>query len=127
VRLLKGFERITGCPTREYRSQLLVSALRYRDKTGCLLDEGDAQGKVRKFTRRLWPQTEIAKAWIAQVQAGEQGAADEAAGATLLATTVLGGWCDQFDCDDKLLVEYMPETSFYHVICAITEADRVLS
>jgi mannose-6-phosphate isomerase len=132
VWLLKGFERITGCPTREHRSQLLASALRFRDKTGCLLDEGDAQGKVRKFTRRLWPQTEIAKAWIAQAEAGEQGAADEAIAALArlerhyLQHTVLGGWYDQFDCDNQLLVEFIPASSFYHIICAIAEADRVL-
>ena len=29
--LLKGFERITGCPTGRYRGELLASALRYRD------------------------------------------------------------------------------------------------
>src|SRR6267378_5060852 len=79
VWLLKGFERITGCPTGRYRSELLASALRYRDAaTGCLIDEGDAAGNIRKHTRRCWPQTEIAKAWIAQAEIGEQGAADEA-------------------------------------------------
>src|SRR5207237_4065669 len=60
VWLLKGFDRITGCPTGRHRSQLLASALRYRDPvTGCLFDEGDADGNIQKFTRRLWPQTEI--------------------------------------------------------------------
>ena len=79
VWLLKGFERITGCPTGRYRGQLLSSALRFHDDaTGCLIDEGDAEGNIRKSTRRLWPQTEIAKAWIAQTEAGEQGAADKA-------------------------------------------------
>src|SRR2546423_7128937 len=77
--LLKGFERITGCPTGRYRGELLASALRYRDAaTGCLVDEGDANGNIRRHTRRLWPQTEIAKAWIAQAEAGEAGAAGEA-------------------------------------------------
>src|SRR5258708_36622739 len=79
VWLLRGFERITGCPTARQRSQLLASALRYRHElTGCLFDEGDADGNVRKFTRRCWPQTEIAKALIAQAEAGVEGAADEA-------------------------------------------------
>jgi hypothetical protein len=53
---------------------LLSSALLYRDDvTGRLFDEGDADGNIRKFTRRCWPQTEIAKAWIAQAEAGEGG------------------------------------------------------
>jgi mannose/cellobiose epimerase-like protein (N-acyl-D-glucosamine 2-epimerase family) len=133
VWLLKGFERITGCPTGRHRSQLLASALRYRDEvTGCLFDEGDAGGNIQKFTRRLWPQTEIAKAWIAQAEAGEAGAADEALQALdrlyqhYLRHPVLGGWYDQFDRDNRSLVDFIPASSFYHVICAIAEADRVL-
>jgi mannose/cellobiose epimerase-like protein (N-acyl-D-glucosamine 2-epimerase family) len=133
VWLLKGFERITGCPTARHRSQLLASGLRYRDDvTGCLFDEGDADGNVRKFTRRCWPQTEIAKAWIAQAEAGEPGAADQAHEALArlyrhyLCHPVLGGWYDQFDRDGRSLVDSIPASSFYHILCAIAEADRVL-
>jgi mannose/cellobiose epimerase-like protein (N-acyl-D-glucosamine 2-epimerase family) len=132
VWLLKGFERITGCPTGRHRSQLLASALRYRDDaTGCLLDEGDADGNIRKFTRRLWPQTEIAKAFIAQAEAGEEGAADEALKALdrlhqhYLRHPVLGGWYDQFDRDNRSLVDFIPASSFYHILCAIADAERV--
>jgi len=131
--LLKGFERIAGCPTARHRSQLLTSALRYRDDvTGCLFDEGDAHGNIRKFTRRCWPQTEIAKAWTAQAEAGEQGAADEACEALArlyrhyLRQPVVGGWYDQFDRDDRSLVDFVPASSFYHTLCAIAEAERVL-
>jgi len=133
VWLLKGFERITGCPTARHRAQLLASAMRYRDEvTGCLFDEGDADGKIRKFTRRLWPQTEIAKAFIAQAEAGERGAADEALKALnrlyqhYLRHPVLGGWYDQFDHDNRSLVDFIPASSFYHILCAVAEAERVL-
>jgi mannose/cellobiose epimerase-like protein (N-acyl-D-glucosamine 2-epimerase family) len=133
VWLLKGFERITGCPTGRHRSQLLASALRYRDDaTGCLFDEGDADGNIRKFTRRLWPQTEIAKAFIAQAEAGEEGAADEALKALdrlyrhYLRHPISGGWYDQFDRDNRSLVDSIPASSFYHVLCAVAEAERVL-
>ena len=133
VWLLKGFERITGCPTGRYRSQLLASALHYRDPlTGCLVDEGDANGHILKPTRRLWPQTEIAKAWIAQTESGEPGAAEHAREAMarlyrhFLKHPVLGGWYDQFDRDGRSLVDFIPASSFYHVLCAIAEADRVL-
>ena len=133
VWLLRGFERITGCPTGRHRAQLLSSALRYRDEaTGCLIDEGDAEGNIRKSTRRLWPQTEIAKAWIAQAEVGEQGAADKACEALArlhrhyLSHPVAGGWYDQFDRDNRSLVDTIPASSFYHIICAIAEAERVL-
>jgi mannose-6-phosphate isomerase len=133
VWLLRGFERITGCPTARHRSQLLNSALRYRDDvTGCLFDEGDADGNTRTFTRRCWPQTEIAKAWIAQAEVEEPGAADEAREALArlyrhyLRHPVMGGWYDQFDRDGRSLVDFIPASSFYHILCAIVEADRVL-
>jgi len=133
VWLLRGFERITSCPTGRYRAGLLASALRYRDDaTGCLVDEGNADGSIRKFTRRLWPQTEIAKAWIAQAEAGEQGAAEEARKALArldryyLRHPVRGGWYDQFDRDNRSLVDSIPASSFYHILCAVIEAERVL-
>jgi mannose/cellobiose epimerase-like protein (N-acyl-D-glucosamine 2-epimerase family) len=133
VWLLKGFERITNCPTARHRAGLLASALRYRDDaTGCLLDEGNADGSIRKSTRRLWPQTEIVKAWLAQLEAGEQGAADEARNALVrlyrhyLCHPVRGGWYDQFDRDSRSLVDFIPASSFYHILCAATEAERVL-
>jgi len=133
VWLLKGFERISGCPTDQYRAALLASALRYRDSaTGCLIDEGDLTGVVTKSSRRCWPQTEIAKAWIAQAEGGKVGASDEARNALVrllqhyLSHPVAGGWYDQFDANGNSLVDFIPASSFYHVICAVAEAERVL-
>jgi mannose-6-phosphate isomerase len=133
VWLLKGFERITGCPTGRYRAELLASALRYRDEaTGCLIDEGDATGNIRRYSRRCWPQTEIAKAWIAQAESGEPGAADEARAALTrldryyLSHPVAGGWYDQFDREGKSLVATIPASSQYHILCAAVEAELVL-
>ena len=132
VWLLRGFERITGCPTGRYRAELLASALRYRDETGCLVDEGDTGGNIKRYSRRCWPQTEIAKAWIAQAESGEAGAADEARAALArlerhyLGHPVPGGWYDQFDREGKSLVATIPASSFYHVLCAVVEAEQVL-
>ena len=132
VWLLKGFERITGCPTDQFRSALLTSALRYRDETtGCLIDEGDASGRVTKLTRRCWPQTEIAKAWIAQAEAGCKGAADQARLALqrlhqyYMSHPVVGGWYDQFDEHGRSLVDFIPASTFYHVLCAVAEAEKL--
>src|ERR1700709_1010074 len=132
VWLLKGFERITGCPTGRFRGELLASALRYREvATGCLVDEGDTAGNVKRDTRRLWPQAELAKAWVAQAEAGEAGAADEARLALARLEPhypnhpVAGGWHDQFDRDGNSLVATIPASSFYHVLCAVTDAEQV--
>jgi mannose/cellobiose epimerase-like protein (N-acyl-D-glucosamine 2-epimerase family) len=133
VWLLKSFERITGCPTRHPRAELLETALRYRDgATGCLIDEGDTEGRIRRHTRSLWPQTEMAKAWIAQAEAGEPGAAGQARSALArldrhyLSHPIAGGWYDQFDRDGTSLVAAIPASSFYHVLAAAVEAERVL-
>ena len=96
------------------------------------VDEGNAAGDIKRHTRRLWPQTEIAKAWIAQAEAGEAGAADEARAALArlerhyLSHPVAGGWYDQFDRDGNSLVATIPASSFYHVLCAVAEAEQVL-
>jgi mannose-6-phosphate isomerase len=133
VWLLKGFERITGCPTGRYRGELLETAVRGHDTaTGCLIDEVDVGGNIRRHSRRLWPQTEIAKAWIAQAESGGAGAADKARAALVrlerhyLSHPVKGGWYDQFDRDGNSLIETIPASSFYHVLCAVTEAEQVL-
>lgn len=134
VWLLKNFERITGCPTVGYRETLLASALRYRDdQTGCLVDEGNRMGLITKASRRCWPQTEIAKAWIAQAEAGSEVAALQAREALVrlqqhyLNHPVAGGWYDQFDASGRSLVDFIPASSFYHVLCAVAEAERVLT
>ncbi|MGM4906758.1 AGE family epimerase/isomerase [Tardiphaga sp. 866_E4_N2_1] len=133
VWLLKGFERITGCPTAKYRGLLLQSALRYCDTRGFLIDEGDVDGNIVKPTRRLWPQTEIAKAWLAQAEAGgADDAADQARFAlarldqSYLQHPVKGGWYDQFDNEGRSLIHAIPASSFYHILCAVAEAERVL-
>jgi mannose-6-phosphate isomerase len=131
--LLKGFERITGCPTGRQRTALMPSLLRYRDAAGCLVDEGNAAGQITKPSRRCWPQTELAKAWIAQAEGGEAGAEDEARAAlTLLKTHYLdhpvkGGWYDTFDGDGRSVVDFIPASSFYHILCAVSEAEQVLA
>jgi mannose/cellobiose epimerase-like protein (N-acyl-D-glucosamine 2-epimerase family) len=63
---------------------------------------------------------------------GEPGAADEARAALIrldrhyLQHPVVGGWYDQFDRDGRSLVDWIPASSFYHVLTAIAEAERVL-
>jgi mannose-6-phosphate isomerase len=130
--LLKGFERITSCPTGQHRAVLMSSLMRYRDKTGCLIDEGNAEGQITKSSRRCWPQTELAKAWIAQAESGEAGADEEACAALALLQKhyldhpVQGGWYDKFDGDGRSLIDFIPASTFYHVLCAVTEAEQVL-
>ena len=43
-----------------------------------------------------------------------------------LSHPVRGGWYDQFDSDGKSLIDTIPASSFYHVFCAVAEAEQVL-
>jgi mannose-6-phosphate isomerase len=134
VWLLKAFERLSGCPTRHFRVALLRSALRYRDpSTGCLVDEGNIDGTIRKFSRRCWPQAELVKAFVAEAEAGDDVAVSEARAALqrlelhYLRHPVRGAWYEHFDSDGGLLVETIPASSLYHILGAVVEADRVLT
>ena len=70
---------------------------------------------------------------MAQAESREQGAADEARAALVrlykhyLCHPVTGGWYDQFDHQDRSLVDTIPASSFYHIVCAISEAERIIS
>ena len=43
-----------------------------------------------------------------------------------LSHPVTGGWYDQFDRDGTSLVATIPASSFYHVLCAVTEVEQVI-
>ena len=43
-----------------------------------------------------------------------------------LSQRVAGGWYDQFDRDGNSLVATIPASSFYHVLCAVAEAEQVI-
>ena len=131
--LLRKYERLCGLPPGPLSATLLKSALRWNDPdTGLLFDEADCNGPLRKTSRRNWPQTELAKAWIAQAEIGTAGAAEKAKAALqalsdyYLDKPVVGAWTDQFDKEGRPLTVTLPASSFYHIFCAIAEADRVL-
>jgi mannose/cellobiose epimerase-like protein (N-acyl-D-glucosamine 2-epimerase family) len=131
--LLRRHERLTGTPWGVRPGELLQTALRFADPaTGFLVDEGDRNGAVRRATRRTWPQTELAKAWLAEAEAGHPSAAENAriALAALaehyLDRPFVGGWTDQFDAAGRPMTQDVPASTFYHVFCAIVEADRVI-
>jgi mannose/cellobiose epimerase-like protein (N-acyl-D-glucosamine 2-epimerase family) len=77
LRLLKGFERITSCPTARHRSPRSLRRCLSRRCDGLPGDGDDAGDNIRKVTPRCWLQSEIAKAWIAQAEAGEQDATEQ--------------------------------------------------
>jgi mannose-6-phosphate isomerase len=130
--LIRKYERLAGLAPSAIPSALLKTALRYRDpESGFLLEEIDRKGIVRKANLRIWPQTELPKAWIVEAGLGVPGAADQpAVTMQMLATHFLdrpciGGWTEIFDAQWRPLTNTMPATALYHVIGTVAEAHRL--
>jgi mannose-6-phosphate isomerase len=134
VWLIRTHERVVGQRPDPLASALLDRATATAETaTGFLLDEVGPRGELRRDSRRLWPQTELAKAWLAESENGRPGA-EAAARKTLrnIAAHYLAGpkpglWFDQFDATGQVMSQHVPASSLYHVFCAIAEADRVLN
>ncbi len=129
VWLLRRFGRSTGRPLDETCSRLLDTGLRIgRHESGFLADEVDISGRPLSDSRRLWPQTELLKAFV--VQAAATGRADFAAAAEAVAGRILVGyltgcprgcWNDQFTLDGTLTATSIPASSFYHLFAGAVE------
>lgn len=99
---------------------------------GGVFDETDREGRVRRDTKRLWPQTELVKALAARFEASgapvERGRLD-AALRHCFARYVdprRRAWRDHLTREGELLTDLMPATSLYHITLALSEAARVL-
>ena len=130
--LLRRHEAMFGLPRGALASRMLDDGLRFADPaTGFLPDEARRDGVTHRTTRRCWPQTELAKAWLAEAEAGREGAAAAACAALerlrdgYLASPVAGGWIDQFDGAGRPIAAHVPASTLYHVFGAVVEADRV--
>jgi mannose-6-phosphate isomerase len=130
--LLRRYRRLTGEDVGNLADVLTETAARFADARGLLIDEADRAGRVRKASRRLWPQTEMAKAWLAAHEAGDAGAgAKGAAVLRALADDYLsgpfaGGWHDSIGADGRPAAPFVPASALYHVCTTLAEAERVL-
>ena len=133
VWLLRGFERTTGCPTARHRTTLMQALPRYRDvKTGLLIDGSNREGIVIDATQSLANQISFAKAFIAQAEANEAGAAGEARNAIsqvsqrYLQNIIPGGWHTTMTADATPVGCIIQAEDFYAVISLLSEAEQVL-
>jgi mannose/cellobiose epimerase-like protein (N-acyl-D-glucosamine 2-epimerase family) len=133
VWLIRKYERLFGQKSSPLATHLLGAALRGAEPmAGFLIDEIDTNQKARKTSRRLWPQTELVKAWLAQVEIGADRA-DEAAEQAIealmthyLAGPFSGGWYDQFDGRGGIAGNTVPASTLYHLFVATAESHRLL-
>jgi mannose/cellobiose epimerase-like protein (N-acyl-D-glucosamine 2-epimerase family) len=88
---------------------------------------------IHDASARLWPQTErIKAAALAAEIIGDVKYWDMAATAAegllaYLRTPVPGLWRDKYQPDETFVEEPAPASSFYHIVLAIAELDRVVS
>lgn len=127
VWLLSQFEAASGQDTAHYRRALYTNAL--RGGNVFLNDEEDVRGTLRRATKRLWVQTEVIKAHLAQAANGVDGARERAAETmAALQGTYLnpdGTWNDQLSEDGTMIATTIPVSTMYHIVCMITESCRV--
>lgn len=133
VWLIRRYERFFGQKPSPLATHMLGAALRAAEpEYGFLIDEIDSHQQIRLSTRRLWAQTELVKAWLAQAETGVERAGDAAETliehlmATYLSGPFSGGWYDKFDAAGKVSVDTVPASSLYHLFVAAAEADRIL-
>lgn len=99
--------------------------------SGAAMDEIDDQGRGRRSSARLWPQTELLKARLARA---ERGDALDLAGIAAVTRLILdrylapaprGCWWDQYDGGGRLLAATVPASSLYHLWVAFMELLRL--
>lgn len=133
VWLLRKYQQLSGEDMGPLTDSLFATPARFADaETGLLIDVADRFGQVITRTRRCWPQTEFAKAWMTLHESGHTGAADKARQILralkrdYLSGPVPGAWYDRFDAEGKPDSAFVPASTFYHLFGVIAEADRVL-
>ena len=88
---------------------------------------------VHDAAARLWPQTERIKAAVLAAETtGDAKYWEMAVSAAVgllayLRTPVPGLWRDKYLADETFVEEPAPASSFYHIVLAILEMDRVIS
>jgi len=127
VWLLHQYEKASGIDTAHYANQLYMGLHKSADYF--LNDEEDETGAIRRESKRLWVQTELIKAHLAQAEHGYIGSADMAAalidGLFETYLTPEGLWQDQLNACNINMAKTIPVSTFYHILCMAAEAQRV--
>lgn len=125
VWLLRRFSTLFGEPLSPSAETLEKMATMYGcSPNGLLWSEVRSDGFVTDSSFRLWPHTEATKAALSL---GDVETADRWLGVlydSFLKDAYPGGWNDRVDVTGKVLVDYMPASSLYHLVCAFGECER---
>lgn len=130
--LLRRHETLLGKPRSPFPSLLLNAARRFESpELGLLVDKATRSGMTVEGTRRIWLQTELVKAHLAEAEAGVPGAPGLALQALrrlehhYLRKPFAAGWIDQLDHAGMPVSEKIPGSILYHVFVAVHDVWRV--
>lgn len=127
VWLLGQYQARSGVRTRAWADRIYQKLCSY--DTLLLPDEVDKSGKTMRATRRLWVQTEMVKAHLAQAEMGEADSFRLAAvGINMIMDKYLrpdGTWIDMLGENGLPVLGSVPTSTFYHISCMVSEACRV--
>lgn len=130
--LLSEYSRLTGVPTALDADRLVERAYAQAIFPPCrIIEEIRADGTGIKAGCRSWPLTEAIKAHVVQLERGGEMAADRlATAADWLVERHLTGckpglWLDQFTADDRLVPNYVPASTLYHIAMAVFVANEI--
>jgi mannose/cellobiose epimerase-like protein (N-acyl-D-glucosamine 2-epimerase family) len=133
VWLLHQHARLTGaaCSPAARRLYHFAQTHGVDQASGAIHDVLGRDGRIRSQASRLWPHTEAIKAHAAMLQQGEPVAASLLASLNRLlghhlAHEPLGTWHDHFDMAGQPIATRIPSSSFYHIMSAYAELDRLL-
>lgn len=128
VWLLRQYERMTGRSMTGWIDPLYAHADRQGfDADGLIVDEILADGTHHLCSHRVWPMTEAIRANCVEARWGRPYAAAKAATLSVqlherfLAPALGGGWIDRLDAEGKPVTDFMPASTFYHLMGGIDE------
>jgi len=124
--LLHRFAEATGRPTPDAAAGLFAFAERHGvDEDDLVFDALDGSGAPRDRAKRLWPQTERAKALAVR---GDAAALTRVLGRICRAylRSPDGGWTEHLTRDGRPRGDTQNATSVYHVVLALNEAGEGL-
>jgi mannose-6-phosphate isomerase len=131
--LLAEYQRETGTPTGAFADRLIARAYREGILSPCLIvEEMRGDGEVLKKGCRAWPLTEAIKAQAVRLESGDPEAGERLIAACdwliqqHLTGCMPGLWHDQFTENGKLVPNYVPASTLYHIAMAVFVADEVM-
>jgi mannose/cellobiose epimerase-like protein (N-acyl-D-glucosamine 2-epimerase family) len=127
VWLLNRYRQIFDCSLPLCSEALRRTATAFgRSDKGTLWSEVRDDGLVIESSIRLWPHTEAIKAVLSGKPHTPESSVEmwlSILYQTFLEPAYPGGWNDRLTIDKELLVDYIPASSFYHLVSAFSECE----